>query len=372
MRYLFVLFILLGSVLPASCAENFRLALPGYKFQFPRDHASHPDFATEWWYYTGHLKSKNGRRFGYQFTFFRFALTPQLKGRTSKWATRDVIAGHFAITDETNGKFYFCDRSARAAAGLAGADPKTPHVWLNDWKLRHTGNKQVFQARGNSFNSQTSGLPMSISLTQIPAKPPVIHGINGFSQKAAGIGRASHYYSFTRLLSSGTIRLGNESFAVTGESWFDKEFGSSLLAENQTGWDWFSLQLSDGRELMFFQIRLRGGGIDPYSSGTLIEKNGKSRHLRREEFQITPLAIWTSAASGGKYPSKWRISVPREKIQLNLEPTVAAQELITKRSTNVTYWEGSIRVQGTAAGRPITGRGYVELTGYQSAFNATL
>jgi predicted secreted hydrolase len=249
-------------------AAAYRLALPGYKYAFPRDHASHPAFSTEWWYYTGHLRTRDGRRFGYELTFFRQALAPQIPKRASQWATRDIIFAHFAITDEAKRKFYFTDRIARSAAGIAGAGTKTPRIWLGDWDLRFSGGEQTMRALGASDDSTRFGL----ELTQTPQKAPIIHGENGVSQKAKGRGRASHYYSFTRLSTRGTLRIGNERFQVSGQSWFDHEFGSNQLAAGQVGWDWFSLQLEDGRELMLYRMRLRGGGTDPYSSGTLVER----------------------------------------------------------------------------------------------------
>lgn len=352
---------------PAAPASNFRLALPGYQYQFPRDHASHPAFATEWWYYTGHLQARQGRRFGYQVTFFRVAMKPELTGRTSKWAARDIILGHLALTDETQGAFYYTDRVSRAALGLAGAESRTPHIWLGNWALRFRGpdgKQQIVRAGGISRETE-----FAVSLTQTAKKPPIIHGQNGISQKSAGKGRASHYYSFTRLATEGTIRIGRETFQVNGQSWFDHEFGSNQLAKNQVGWDWFSIQLADGRELMLYHLRLRGGGTDPYSSGTLVERNGRARHLKLQDFKIEPLGIWRSPTSGANYPARWRVTLPREGMTLDIQPTVADQELITQRSTGITYWEGSIRIQGTQRGRPISGAGYVELTGYAREFN---
>jgi predicted secreted hydrolase len=347
-------------------ADGYRLSLPGYKYSFPRDHSSHPEFLTEWWYYTGHLRGRDGRRFGYQLTFFRQALTPRLKNRRSKWAVRDIIFAHFALTDETTGKFYFTDRISRGVLGLAGTETKTPHVWINNWALRFQGNAQILRASGTQ-----GGTAFALDLTQRPLKPPVIHGENGVSQKSEGRGRASHYYSFTRLSTQGTVRIGNERFAVTGQSWFDHEFGSNQLGKNQVGWDWFSLQLADGRELMLYHLRLSGGSTDPYSSGTLVEKNGRAHHLKLREFRIEPLGTWYSRQSGARYPARWRLTLPREGIQLEVTPTVADQELNTRGSVNVTYWEGSVGVSGTQRGKPLSGAGYVELTGYAREFNRT-
>jgi predicted secreted hydrolase len=345
----------------------FRLALPGYKHVFPRDHAAHPEYSTEWWYYTGHLKTRNERRFGYELTFFRQALTPQTVQRASKWATRDIIFAHFAITDESGKRFFPSDRIARSAAGVAGAQTQTPHTWIGDWDVQFRGNKQLLRAAARSKD----GTQIGIDLTQTEQKPPVIHGINGVSQKAAGRGQASHYYSFTRLSTRGTLRLGEERFEVTGQSWFDHEFGSNQLAPDQVGWDWFSLQLDDGRDLMLYRMRLRNGGTDPYSSGTVVEKDGRSRHIKVNEYRIEPLATWRSTDTKATYPIRWRLSLPRESINLEVEATLPNQEFVARQSVGISYWEGSVRVRGTQRGKPITGQGYVELTGYDKPFSKT-
>lgn len=355
---------------PPPPPDKFRLALPGYEYSFPRDHRSHPDFQTEWWYYTGHLRSVSGKNFGYQLTFFRTALLPRLVNRQSLWATRDVIFGHLALTDETDQKFYFTDRISRSALGLAGARSTPaegqPDIWIDDWAMQFkngNGNQQSLQAFGISADGKTN---FGVELTQSALKPPAIHGQNGVSQKSAGRGRASHYYSFTRLKSAGKIRIGAQEYSVVGESWFDHEFGSNQLSDQQIGWDWFSIQFDDGRELMLYQLRLKNGSIDPFSSGTWIEKNGDVRHLKRDEFQIEVRDQWQSPRSQASYPSRWKVTVPREKVVLEIAPTVSNQELDTKRSTNVTYWEGSVRATGTHSGK-----GYVEMTGYAQKFNGT-
>jgi predicted secreted hydrolase len=334
---------------------------------FPRDHAAHPEYSTEWWYYTGHLKASNGRRFGYELTFFRQALTPQKVQRASKWATRDIIFAHFAITDEQGRRFFPSDRIARSAAGVAGAQTKRPHVWIGDWDVQFAGNKQMLRAAARSKDNT----PIAIELTQTPQKPPVVHGTNGVSQKAEGRGQASHYYSFTRLSTRGALRIGNERFDVVGQSWMDHEFGSNQLGSDQVGWDWFSLQLEDGRELMLYRMRLRNGGTDPYSSGTIVEKDGRSRHLKVGEYQIEPLATWRSSDTKATYPTRWRLTLPRESITLEVEATLPNQEFVARQSIGISYWEGSVRVLGSQRGKAVRGEGYVELTGYDKPFSKT-
>ena len=359
-------------MISAAQASTFKLALPGYQYQFPRDHNGHPAYATEWWYYTGHLKSQDGRRFGYQLTWFRTALAPSIQ-RKSAWAARDLMFAHFALTDERGQTFYFADRIGRANLGLNGADTdsKTPRIWCGDWVLKFlgNGNSQTLRARAQSDASATQGQAFALDLTQKASKPLTIHGTDGVSQKSAGKGRASHYYSFTRLQTRGTLVLGQERLSVSGQSWFDHEYGSNQMDASQVGWDWFSIQLQDGRELMVYRLRLKNGKTEPLSSGTLIEKNGRVRHLSRAEFALTPLSNWKSPATGATYPARWRITLPREKIVLETTPTVANQELRPSRTgANLAYWEGSIAVRGAQNGRALSGVGYLEMTGYASPF----
>ena len=354
-------------------AAQFKLAIAPYSFGFPRDHNSHPAYATEWWYYTGHLQTKNGRKFGYQLTWFRTALAPAIN-RKSAWAARDLMFAHFALTDENGRQFYFTDRIGRANLELNGADSnsKNPRVWCGDWVLRFggkSGETQTIRARGKSDAKATKNQNFALDLRQIALKKPIVHGENGVSQKSAGRGRASHYYSYTRLQTAGTLVIGNQRLSVTGQSWFDHEFGSNQMDKTQIGWDWFSLQLSDGRELMVYRLRLKNGKTEPYSSGTLIDKNGKTRHLKLADFRLTPLSTWRSSATNATYPARWRIEVPREKINLIVTPTVANQELRPARTgANLSYWEGSVGARGTGNGRALSGAGYLEMTGYASAF----
>ncbi len=273
---------------------------------------------------------------------------------------RDVIFAHFALTDINGKKFFNTDRINRAALNMAGADKagtKSPRIWIDNWQMRFegaSGEKQTLRAAGEANDTS-----FSIDFNQRALKKPIIHGQNGVSQKSAGAGRASHYYSFTRLQSSGTIKIGSETFAVTGQSWFDHEFGSNQMDKNQIGWDWFSLQLNDGRELMLYQLRLQNNRIEPLSSGTLVDKNGTARHLKLSDFQIESLATWRSPRSGGNYPAKWRVRVPKEKIDLVITPSLADQELNPRRGAPFDYWEGSVEISGSQ-----NGQGYVELTGY--------
>jgi predicted secreted hydrolase len=340
----------------APVRDGWRLAVEPRRFTFPRDHAAHPEYRTEWWYYTGHLEA-GGRRFGYQVTFFRAGLDRARERSRSAWAPHTLHFAHFALTDETRGRFRFHDVMRRPALGLAGADTARYHVWVE-------GSSARLLPDGRAHRVVAVAPEFSLALDLAPLKPPVLHGERGLSRKSSGWGNASHYYSLTRMATSGTLEAGAESLAVTGESWMDHEFGTSQLAEDQVGWDWFSLQLDDGRELMLYVLRRKDGGIEPLSSGTLVGAAGSWRHLERREFAIEAIGRWTSPASGARYPHGWIVRVPGEGLELEVTPTVRDQELRADASGGIVYWEGSARVRGTSRGRAVAGRGYVELTGY--------
>jgi predicted secreted hydrolase len=343
-------------------AQEFKRALPGKIFSFPQDHFSHPEFKTEWWYYSGHLQADK-RPFGYQLTFFRTALRGETKDQKSKWSIQNLFFAHLALTDESRKRFEYREKISRGSLGEAGALPYKKEagpfrVWIEDWSVEGQG-------PGMQNHSLEAGdKDFGIELLLIPEKNPVIHGQNGVSQKAEGEGFASHYYSISRLKAEGKIFLKRKEFPVQGISWMDHEFGSSQLRDDQVGWDWFSIQLDNQMELMLYQIRRQDGSIDPYSSGTMIFADNTYRHLPFKTFQIEVLEGWRSQKSGATYPSKWRVRVPDSQIDLLLTPTVKDQELITKESTRVTYWEGSVKIVGEYQGNPIKGLGYVELTGY--------
>jgi len=347
-----------------SARSSFQLGLPGYKFSFPKDHGAHPQYQTEWWYYTGHLQAQDGSKFGYELTFFRYALTDKIPSGRSKWAVRDVDFAHFAITDQTHQKYFFCDRMERANMGLAGTQTGKvlllPRIWIDDWQLQFQGkegNIQQIQASGNAQND-VNQTRMKINLSQRALTPPIINGVNGVSQKGPEVGQASHYYSMPRLATSGILQLGNQQYKVTGESWLDREFSSKGLDKNQTGWDWFAIQLDDGRNLMLYQIRQKNQTIDPHSAGTLSDGNTKSIHLTQNDFRIKALDWWTSPHTKARYPAKWKVEIPQYHLSLEITPTNADQEMRPRHESAI-YWEGSCDVKGTVAGKA-----YVEMTGY--------
>lgn len=384
-------------------SRKWKKALPGYRFSFPRDHASHDEFKTEWWYFTGHLESEDGRKFGYEVTFFRIgadasdpamadaqalgSLVPSMK---SKWNIDNFYPAHFALTDIQNKKFYFFEKLNRKGLGLADARTDSCHVFNERWSLSMLGDRFVLKADDKD---------LSLNLVLKNSKPLVVHGKDGVSQKASCAGCASHYYSMTRLLTDGLLIQNGKAMKVKGASWMDHEFGSNQLGADQVGWDWFSIQLNDGRDLMLYLMRKSDGSMDSNSAGSLVGRNGQVTHLELRDFTVSPLGHWKSPQSGGNYPMGWQISVyvpggvrstgggsavtgskataqgtqataDGERLTLTLNPMMNDQELRTKRSTGVTYWEGAVDVKGNSLGFggtkkvDLSGQGYVEMTGY--------
>jgi len=337
----------------------FRPATAGYLYEFPKDHGSHPAYRTEWWYYTGHLQAKNGRPFGFELTFFRRAIPPdEVKTQPSQWSVSHLYLAHFAVTDIAGQRFHFSEKLSRAGLGKAGADESRLRVWIDDWRAEApadpTGSHTLFARDG----------ALALALTLQPTKPMVIHGPDGISRKGAGTGQASHYYSFTRLATTGSLSIDGERFDVTGTSWMDHEFGSADLDKDLVGWDWFSIQLTDNSELMLYRLRRSDGSSDPASSGTVVSSDGQTRHLSVADIRIEATGTWTSPESRAVYPNKWRLAIPSLDLALDLVPLLEQQELRTSRSAQVTYWEGAVAVAGTKQGQPVEGQGYVELTGY--------
>lgn len=325
-------------------------------FVFPQDHGPHPEYRSEWWYLTGNLHTLQGRRFGFQLTFFRFALVPKAPERASPWATDQVYMGHFALTDVQARRFLSFERFARAAVGLAGAQAEPLRVWLEDWVMEGRGGdpgRPVLLIRAQQDD-------IALDLTLESLKPLVLQGEEGLSQKSAAPGNASYYYSLTRLAARGTVRAGDGRHAVEGLAWMDREWSTSALGEDQTGWDWFSLQLDDGRELMYYQLRRRDGSVDPHSAGTLVGADGIAQRLSSRDVEIAVLDTWASPRDGARYPSGWRVRVPDEALDLEVRPHLGDQEM----DLSVRYWEGAARVSGKAGRRSVAGHGYVELTGY--------
>jgi predicted secreted hydrolase len=322
--------------------------------EFPRDHGPHPGYRSEWWYFTGNLTDDNGRRFGYQWVLFRLALSPDTPARESRWGTSQAYMAHFAITDPEAGRFHAFERFARGAAGLAGSAAEPLDLWIEDWSLREDPATGVWRLR-----AREQDLEVDLELTA--ERPPVLQGDRGYSRKSAAPGNASHYYSISRLDTRGILRADGRSHHVSGSSWLDREWGTSALANDQQGWDWFSLQLDDGTDLMFYRLRRKDGGVDPFSAGMLITADGEAR-LTVDEVSLDVLDHWTSP-HGTRYPSHWRIDIPARDLTLEIRPLFPAQEL----DLSVRYWEGAVTVSGRRAGTKIGGQGYVELVGYDAA-----
>ena len=336
---------------PISHPE-FETVRESQDFNFPLDHGPHLDYQTEWWYYTGNLAAASGERFGYQLTIFRRGLAPGDTLRESEFATNQIYFGHLALTDIEQGEHTAFERFERGSTEFAGAAGEPFAVSLGNWSvesLDDIGNRVHLSA-----SEEGIGLDLELSAT----KPIVAHGERGYSLKGEALGNASYYLSFTDMQTEGTLQVGDQLVDVRGSSWFDHEWGTSALGPEATGWDWFGLQLEDGRELMLFHIRTSDGGIEQASGGTLVEPNGASRWLTADEFRIEPITTWTSSDTGTTYPSGWEVSIPGEGLDLVVEPWVQDQEL----QLNIQYWEGAVRVEGT-----VNGFGYVELTGYSGS-----
>ena len=343
-----------------TAAFTYQLALPGRKLSFPADHYSHPDFKTEWWYYTGHLETESGKRYGYQVTFFRFGVRDRQQEMKEKPLFTELYMAHFALSDVATKKFIYRERINRGYGNRAGAATDRYLVWNEDWKVE--GDDKTHQ-----IYVKDRGTTLRLALNSL--KPPVLHGENGHSQKGEGEGRASYYYSLTRMQTEGELTINGKKEKVRGLSWMDHEFGSNQLADNQGGWDWFSIQLDNQTELMLYLMRRKDGSVDPYSSGTLVSANGTTKHLTLKDFRIEVLDRWKSPKSGATYPMKWQVSIPSEEIELEIIPAFSDQELITHRSTRVTYWEGAVKAGGRFGQEPIKGVGYVEMTGYAGKLN---
>jgi len=333
----------------------FRLAAPGYYYEFPRDHFNHPEFQTEWWYYTGNLHTSGGREFGFELTFFRRAMKSE--PATGVWDARDLWMAHLALSDIDGRHFYHSERLNRAGPGIAGADATQSRVWNGNWETRWdaAAARQRLRALADNF---------SLDLQLEQRKPPVINGVNGVSQKAAEPGRASHYITLPRLAARGTIQLAGETYPVDGLAWMDHEFFTQQLDRSQTGWDWLSLQLVDGSELMLFRLRHQDGSIDGYSAGTYVDPRGRTKHLSAGDFQMLPEAeTWTSPTTHGTYPVAWTVRVPSLGIDAAISTKLRQQELAGSAITPP-YWEGAVKAIGIAGSNALSGSGYLEMTGY--------
>ena len=334
---------------------RFKSLDPKQSLSFPRDHGSHDDARVEWWYVTGQLETRSGKRLGYQLTFFRTGIADEPRStRSSAFAARDLFLAHFARTDVASGTFRFTERVHRTGVGAAFAREDRLSVANEDWRLQEVGDRLVLFA-------SDGGEEVSLVLT--PEKAPVVHGAGGLSRKGPESEAVSRYVSLTRLHSEGWWTSAGKSEAAMGLSWFDHEWGSGSIGKDTAGWDWFALHLFDGRDLMLYRIRDLSGSPTRFSAGTLVEKDGRATPLGASDFTVEETAHWKSAASGANYPARWILRVPRAGVAAEIVPLVKDQELVTEKSTRVTYWEGACNVTVPGGSTPL-GRAYVEMTGY--------
>jgi predicted secreted hydrolase len=346
----------------AGDTDGFRRADVPYDWDFPRDHGAHPDFQTEWWYYTGNLSTPEGRRFGYQFTLFRRALRPETPASdASEWRSNQLYMAHFTLSDIEGQQFYHAERYSRGGADLAGAQGEPFYqIWLDDWRV--TASAAAPDVWNMAANAESSAGTYSVDLALTALKPPALQGEAGLSQKSGEAGNASYYYSLSRIATQGTITVNGATFNVEGYSWMDQEFSTSALGSTALGWDWFGLHFDDGRDLMIGQIRLADGGREPAFGGLLIEADGSTRYLNADQFTITATDTWLSPHTGATYPSGWQIALDMgdgETIAFSATPLLRDQEL---HSGAIAYWEGAVQLAGD-----ISGYGYAELTGYTAA-----
>lgn len=354
-----------GASGPPVGDDGWEKASPGYPWSFPRDHWAHHSYRNEWWYFTGHLKSAGEpkARFGYQFTIFRIGASPRPVDLDSNWSTRSMIMGHAAISDLEEGRHYFSELVFRAAPFLAafGAPPDPLIAWSRGpagtserWELHWNG-------RGFDLRAVDSLQGLEMELSTRALKPLVFQGPDGYSRKSASGQGASLYYSMTQLETSGRLRLGGREFEVEGMSWMDKEFSSNVLEEHQAGWDWFSLQLDDGRELMLFELRDRQGKVD-FGSATLVSESGECAYLSRGDWVLEVVRRWKSPETGALYPVEWNLELPRQGLRLRLRTLLDNQENRSRIIPSLFYWEGALELLDETGRR--LGQGYAELTGY--------
>ena len=356
--------------LSASELEDYSTVTGPCNLEFPEDHGAHPDYRTEWWYYTGNLRSEKGDPYGFQLTFFRSRISSpkdekKWPSKSSAWRVSQVYLAHAAVTDIAAQRHLHAEDIARGALGMAGVIQSHQHtkIFLKNWSTQIEKDRQRLKVNAADF---------SYELSFKPAKPLVLHGDRGYDRKGSTPDRASCYYSFTRLKGQGTITIGGNTVAVTGLAWMDHEVSTALLEPGITGWDWFGLQLSDYSEIMVYLLRTEKGKLHPASSGTYIDADGRAHQITSQEIVVDVLDTWQSKQSQGRYPSKWRMQIKPLELDVTISSNLPDQEMRTLNSTGVTYWEGSVSIEGKKNKHPVKGEGYAELTGYAEAFDAPL
>jgi predicted secreted hydrolase len=346
------------------CAQHWQAALPGYHFEFPRDHFSHPGYQTEWWYYTGNLHTSDGHRYGFELTFFRQGArlsTDAYESEDDTWRPDQLYLAHLALSDLDGHSFHYSERLSRAGPGLAGANLSDARYWNGNWEVRWTAlpsEKQKLTAVCDRF---------TLRLDLDPVKRAIIQGQDEISRKGPLPGQASHYISFTRLTAAGQLQEKGSSIDVSGLAWMDHEFFTEPADSNLAGWDWFAIQLQNNEDLMLYRLRRKSGQVDPYSSGAYVDSKGQAHFLAAGDFSLTPGQTWKSPHSQARYPIAWQIRVPSLQIDLAERTELNDQELWSQHGSSPSYWEGAVTYTGTVRGRPIDGLGYLEMTGYREA-----
>lgn len=346
----------------AAVCTAYESAEPGYEYDFPEDHFEHPNFAMEWWYYTGNLADAGGRKFGFELTFFR-AASGREEAASTAWDLNQVYVAHFVVTDVAGQRLIHRERANRSGPGLAGASVETGTIWNGNWSAKFL----LGDAAAPTQKLQAWDEAVSLDLLLEPAKAHVIHGEDGISRKGGEDGQASHYVSFTRMRTSGTLTIGGTAHEVQGLSWMDHEFFSEDMASGAVGWDWLSIQLDDQTDLMIAGIRLSNGEYSPYSHGTLVDPEGLATRLSSDDILLVPGRIWQSDETGAKYPVEWSLRIPRAGLSLDVRPLHDAQEIVSRSAGLPTYWEGPVVYSGSRSGTPVNGGGYLEMTGYDGA-----
>jgi len=371
---IFLGLVLIGNItcckVAAEDKEGFLEVSGSCDLIFPIDHGPHPGYRTEWWYYTGNLVAASKERYGFQLTFFRSQISPPGARKkwpqpTSAWRTQQVYIAHSAISYITAKQYLHAERVSRGALNMAGANQAkdATTIFLNNWSAHIEPDRHQLIVHSDRF---------SYELDLIPEKPAVMHGIDGYSRKGSNVDNASCYYSFTRLSTKGKLFVDDKAIAVEGSAWMDHEYGTDILGPGMKGWDWFSLQLSDHTEVMVLVLRTDKGGIGPASSATVVDKQGQSQHISKNELELTVLDTWKSPHTKAIYPARWRLQIHPNLVDITIKTNLADQEMLTSSTTGEIYWEGSVSLEGTKANQKIVGLGYVELTGYARSFEAPM
>ncbi len=388
-----------GGAADGSPAPAFRRAEGQRVWRFPRDHGQHPPYRLEWWYYTGIVRTAEGRPFGYQVTFFRQGLPGAAPGRPSAWAVRSLYLAHVALSDIAAQRYRHASRAGRDSLGLSGAAPDRHAVWLGPWRA------DALADDPHGVRLTVDAGDFALALTLHGRGPPLLHGTGGLDRKGDAPGQASWYYSQPRMETAGTLRVDGTQWRVEGSTWMDHEFGTSQLGPALAGWDWLALRLDDGSALMLYRLRRHDGTADPASGGDWVTADGRrtrlalggadapARDVRRATF--TPGRNWHSPVTGADYPLEWHLTVPvppeepltvpgplerrravpgpaQATLELRITPAFDAQEQAAAPGTPFAYWEGAVWAEGTLAGRPVRGEGYLELTGYAGPLGGAL